>query len=225
MREQSPQLSLSVVKVVVSVKMNDCDGNLSAMDSAVLTSLPTRLTLISHAVTQALRHAQFPVDESLLEGEKERIASIRWPAPRSQHVLCGPEKRTRQTAEALGLKATALPELADIDYGSWKGQRIDDVQVSDPDGLSDWLTDPNAVPHGGDSLAQLIHRTKSWMKDLIGRGHTIAVTHPVVIRASLLCALEIPDQSFWRIEISPLSMTDLRFNGQHWTIRSSGCSL
>jgi broad specificity phosphatase PhoE len=213
------------VKVDGSVKVNDCDGNLAAMDSAVSTTLPTRLTLISHAVTQALRHAQFPVDESLLEGEKERIASIRWPAPRSQHVLCGSEKRTRQTAEALGLEATVLPELSDIDYGRWKGQRFDDIQASDPDGLSDWLSNPNAVPHGGDSLAQLIGRTESWMKDLIGRGHIIAVTHPAVIRASLLCALEIPAQSFWRIEISPFSQTDLRFSGQHWTIRSLGCSL
>jgi len=202
--------------------MNDCDVSLSAMESS---RLPVRLTLISHAPTLALRRASFPLDETLLQGEKERIASIRWTAPRAQQVWCGPEKRTRQTAEALGLEPSVLAELADIDYGRWNGQEFGDVQASDPDGLANWLTDPDAIPHGGESLVQLVVRIESWMEKQIDFGHALAVTHPAIIRAAILCALQAPAQSFWRVEVSPLSITDLRFNGRHWTVRSSGCSL
>jgi broad specificity phosphatase PhoE len=56
-------------------------------------------------------------------------------------------------------------------------------------------------------------------------GHTIAVTHPAVIRAAILNSLQSPPESFWRIEIAPLSVTDLRYNGRLWTTRSTGCSL
>jgi broad specificity phosphatase PhoE len=187
--------------------------------------LPARITFISHAPTLAVRRASFPLDEALLDGESEKIVAIGWIAPRAQHVWCGPGKRTQQTAAALGLEPSVLPELADIDYGKWNGKEINDVYATDPDGFADWLINPNAAPHGGGSVAQLIARVEKWMAMQTTAGHILAVTHPAVIRAAILCALQAPPESFWRVEIAPLSLTDLRFSGRFWTVRTAGCSL
>lgn len=146
-------------------------------------------------------------------------------SPKAQHVWCGPEKRTQQTAKALGLEPAISLELADINYGMWSGKEIDEIQTSDPEGLADWLTNPSAAPHGGHSLVQLIARVESWMANQMSGGHTLAVTHPAVIRAAILCALHVLPEAFWRVEIAPLSITDLRYSGQFWTVRSTGCPL
>lgn len=199
------------------------DGNLSAVKPLEPQVLPTRITLISHAVTLALRHASFPLDEAVTEGELEKIAAIGWAAPRAQQVCCGPERRTWQTATALGLQPTETVEISEINYGMWGGKQIDEIQASDPAGLTAWLTDVQAIPHGGESVAQLIARVGAWLEKQTNAGHTVAVTHPSVIRGAILCCLQAPLTSFWRLDIAPLSVTDLRFNGRLWTARSIGC--
>jgi broad specificity phosphatase PhoE len=206
-------------------RQRTADDNLSAVKTLQSRNLPDRITFISHASTLAVRRPAFPLDEPLVDGEGERIAGIGWMSPRAQHVCCGPEKRTKQTAKALGLEPAMSVELADVDYGMWSGKDIDEIQTSDPEGLADWLTNPSAAPHGGDSIVQLIARVESWMANQMSVGHTLAVTHPAVIRAAILCALHAPPQAFWRVEIPPLSITDLRYSGQFWTVRSAGCSL
>jgi broad specificity phosphatase PhoE len=201
------------------------DGNLSAVKPLEPQVLPTRITLISHAVTLALRHALFPIDEAVTEGELEKIAAIGWAAPRAQQVCCGPERRTWQTATALGLQPTETVEIGEINYGTWGGKQIDEIQASDPAGLAAWLTDVQATPHEGESVAQLIRRVGAWMEKQTTAGHTLAVTHPAVIRAAIICSLQAPPTCFWRLDIAPLSKTDLRFAGRLWTVRSTGSPL
>lgn len=188
-------------------------------------TLPARITLISHAPTLATKTAAFPCDEPLLEGEDEKIRALRWTAPRAQQVLCGPERRTQQTAQSLGLQSCVQSELSDVNYGNWNGKTFEELQTSDPEGLTVWLSDPYVSPHGGDSLVELITRVDTWMNEQTSAGHTLAVTHPALIRAAIVNAIQAPPMSFWRVEIAPLSITDLRFNGRAWTVRSSGASL
>jgi broad specificity phosphatase PhoE len=95
------------------------NGNLAAEKLLELHAPPTRITLISHAVTVALKRASFPMDEPLTEGETEKIASIGWAAPRAQHVWCGPERRTQETAKALGLEPAVSIDLGEVNYGTW----------------------------------------------------------------------------------------------------------
>ena len=68
-------------------------------------------------------------------------------------ALCGPEKRTRQTAELLGLAAETDSRLADLDCGRWRGDALDGVEPAE---LAVWLTDPQRAPHGGESVVDLI---------------------------------------------------------------------
>jgi broad specificity phosphatase PhoE len=187
--------------------------------------LATRLTLISHAATDTQRRAAFPLDEPLADREIEKISALRWNAPRAQRTLSAPELRAQQTSRALGLSADVDSDLRDCDYGAWSGFDLGDVGSSKPEEVAIWLRNPGAAPHGGESIVELIDRVGLWLKKQRDVGHTIAITHPAVIRAAILCALEASPQTFWRIDIAPLSTTDLRWNERMWTLRSSGCVL
>ena len=153
------------------------------------------------------------------------IAALRWKAPRAQRIFAAPERRVQQTANALGLFAVTAAELRDCDYGEWRGREFDELYSSNPDGIGAWLTDPDAAPHGGESLVNLIGRVSGWLNEHHNAGHTIVVTHPAVIRSAIVHVLGAAPQTFWRIDIAPLSLTDIRFNGNAWTLRSIACPL
>jgi broad specificity phosphatase PhoE len=83
-----------------------------------------------------------------------------------------------------------------------------------------WLTEPARAPHGGESIADLIERVDGWLDSLTDDTlRTVAVTHPAVIRAAILLALDTPPKSFWRMDIAPLSHTAMHFRGGRWTLR------
>jgi broad specificity phosphatase PhoE len=185
----------------------------------------TRLTFISHAATHAQRLAAFPLDEALDEKQIAEIAALGWNAPKAQQVWSGPERRAQQTAQALGLSPATAVELRDCDYGEWSGRTLSDIELENSEGIVAWLTDPSEAPHGGESIVNLIGRVGRWLDDRGDSGHSIVVTHPAVIRSAIVHALRAPAQAFWRIDIAPLSLTDLRFNGKHWTLRSAACAL
>ena len=100
-----------------------------------------------------------------------------------------------------------------------------DLESENPESLLAWLTDPSAVPPGGESVEMLIRRVGSWMDTQRVAKHTIAVTHPAIVRAAIVYALQIPAQTFWRIDVAPLTATDVRFNRALWRVRSIGCAI
>lgn len=177
-----------------------------------------RLSLVAHAMTDAVAAGRFPADEPLNDLGHRQVdaAGI---GNDFDFAFCGPETRTRQTAERLGLQAQALPELADLDHGRWRGNSLGDI---DPGELAVWLTDPARAPHGGESIVDLVERVRRWLQTASTRhGKVIAVTHPAVIRAVILMALDAPPRSFWRIDIAPVSRTVLHHRADAWTLRSS----
>jgi broad specificity phosphatase PhoE len=187
--------------------------------------LTGRFTFISHAATHAQRRAAFPLDDPLEERELSKVTSLRWKVPRAQRVFAAPERRAQQTASALGLSAATAEDLRECNYGEWCGREFEALYSSNPEGIGTWLTDPNAAPHGGESIVNLIGRVGDWLKEHHDTGHTIVVTHPAVIRSAIVHVLGATPQTFWRIDIAPLSFTDIRFNENVWTLRSIACPL
>jgi broad specificity phosphatase PhoE len=176
-----------------------------------------RLTLVSHGMTDAMAAARFPADEPLNDaGRRQAEAAAGLGIPGSAH-LAGPEQRTRQTAQLMGLDATTEPRLADLDCGRWRGRTLGAVPEAD---LGVWLTDPARAPHGGESIVDLTERVAGWLASAVeGPSRTVAVTHPAVIRAAILLALDIAPKSFWRIDIAPVSRTTLHYRNDCWTLR------
>ena len=177
-----------------------------------------RLTLVSHAMTDAMAAGRFPTDEPLNSvGHRQVDTSIELGVV--ERAYCGPEKRTRQTAELLGLQASVDNRLTDLDCGRWRG---DLLSGASPGELAIWLTDPTRAPHGGETVVELVDRVRAWLEALTAqRGRVIAVTHPAVVRAAILVALDAPPKSFWRIDIAPASRTVMHFRGHAWTLRSN----
>ena len=114
--------------------------------------------------------------------------------------------------------------LRDCDYGAWAGRSFDEVHAREPDAASTWLREPAATPHGGESIAAVIRRVGQWLADeRARRQRVIVVTHPAVIRAAIVHAIEAAPQSFWRIDIAPLSVTRLGSLGGRWNLSGAGC--
>ncbi|KAA0959287.1 histidine phosphatase family protein [Pseudomonas sp. ANT_H12B] len=180
----------------------------------------TRLTLMCHARTVAQKLARFPTDEPLEMDWQSAKGSRCNQFKRAPRLLCGPELRTRQTAELFGSDVEVVAALSDCDFGRWKGARIDDLQKSEGETLQVWLDDPGSAPHGGESVAQLVERVAAWLATLTATpGHIVAITHPFVIRAALTQVLQ--GAAFNLIDVEPLSAIELRFNGR-WRLRLPG---
>jgi broad specificity phosphatase PhoE len=184
--------------------------------------MTTRLRLLCHASTSAVRTSTFPADEELDARGRQKLNGL------SHHLLrhwdrcvTSPTRRATQTASALGLEATSDPMLRDCDYGRWAGRSFDEVQVQEPEALADWIKDPSAAPHGGESVVALIARVSAWLDtQLAAPGVVLAITHASVIRAAIVCAIVAEPRSFWHIDIAPLSLTQLSGNGGRWTLVS-----
>ena len=177
-----------------------------------------RLTLVSHAMTDAMAAGRFPADEPLNDTGRrlvEAVAALELAGDTRQ--LTGPERRARQTAQLLGLKAATEPRLADLDCGCWRAQPLGNIR---PEDLQVWLADPARAPHGGESIVNLIDRVARWLECLTDdTSPTVAVTHPAVIRAAILLALDAPPESLWRIDIAPVGRTVMHFREDRWTLR------
>jgi broad specificity phosphatase PhoE len=184
-----------------------------------------RLSFIAHATTEAQRLVSFPLDEPIAERERAKFAQSSVNVPYAQKAWTGPELRTQDTARLLGLQAEVAEGLRDCGYGTWHGRRMEDVQSEDPGGFLAWLTVLDSAPHGGESIDSLISRVGRWIEEQTGGKHTLAVTHPAVIRAALVYTLHLPHHTFWRFDIAPVTLTDLRFSHDIWTLRCCGCSL
>jgi broad specificity phosphatase PhoE len=188
--------------------------------------MTVRLTLICHASTDAVRSAAFPGDEPLDDRGAARAAELAGQVPTVDACWTGPELRTRQTAQALRLNADVQPALRDCDYGRWAGSTLADIAARESEAVNTWLHDPAAAPHGGETILDLIGRVATWLADEAAHDRrSIAVTHATIIRAAVVHAMQAPPQSFWRVDIGPLTVTRLSGIDGRWNIVSSGCAL
>ena len=170
-------------------------------------------------MTDAMAAGRFPTDEPLNDLGRRQVGA-RTDLGVFDEVMCGPEQRAVQTAAALGVQPVIESGIADLDHGRWRGAALDRVGPAE---MTTWLTDATASPHGGESILTLCKRVGDWMDAVAQRrGRLLAVTHPAVIRAAILVALNAPPKSFWRIDIEPASVTTMHYRGYAWTLRSPG---
>lgn len=155
-----------------------------------------------------MRAGGFPApDEPLDAAGAQAAAALRALAG---EVLTSPAPAARQTAEALG--GGAVDEaLRDIHHGAWTGRRFAEIAPAE---LAGWIADPAAGAPGGEPLEAVVERIRPWLEARSAASEAvIAVTHPMVIRAALAGALDLPAPAVMRIDIAPLSQARLSFNG------------
>ncbi|MBL3664914.1 histidine phosphatase family protein [Streptomyces sp. M2CJ-2] len=140
--------------------------------------------------------------------------------PRYSMAVRAPSLRCARTAHALALTTEVEPALRDFDYGEWRGRTAAEVAATDPYGLSALLTDPDAVPHGSESVRQFCRRVANWLDGLPPHaGRVVAVTEPAVIRAALVHALSEPVSAFWHVTVAPSTTVCLSSRNGRWHVR------
>lgn len=176
-----------------------------------------RLLLVRHASTAAVRAAAFGADEPLDAGGVDAASRLPARLPRGE-VLISPARRALESAAGLTVSRVE-PALAECDFGSWAGRSLASVAEEDPAAVHAWMTDPDAAPHGGESLTALLTRVRTWLDEQAASdGTAIAITHGGVVKAAVVTALDAPASAFWRIDVSPLSITELHAHDGRWTV-------
>ncbi|MEU8675394.1 histidine phosphatase family protein [Streptomyces sp. NPDC048560] len=175
--------------------------------------------LISPAMNAALREARFEGDAPLDAAGTRRARAAAGQVPGADLYVSGTSERCLRTAAALGLHPTPEPSLADWDMGRWRGKRLSEVSDGEPEAVASWLADPSAAPHGGESLAELSSRVGNWLGDLDeSSGRVLAVAEPAVVRAAIVHGLGLPSATFWRLDVAPLTITELSGRRGLWNL-------
>ncbi|MEV6081330.1 MULTISPECIES: histidine phosphatase family protein [unclassified Streptomyces] len=182
--------------------------------------MTVRVMLVSPAMNAALREARFDGDGPLDRAGEQRARAAAGTTPTAGRYASGPSERCLRTAEALGLAVRHEPDLADWDLGRWRGLRLDEVAGREPEAVAEWLGDPVAAPHGGESLRDLTTRVGGWLAaQADAEGSVLAVAGPSVVRAAVVHGLALPTAAFWRLDVAPLSLTELSGRSGRWNVR------
>ncbi|MFB7355025.1 histidine phosphatase family protein [Streptomyces gardneri] len=172
-----------------------------------------RLVLVAPAMSAAQREARFD-DGSAVEPVRADPVCL----GRSARVLTSPSPRCRGTAELLGLTgAEEVAALAGCSMGRWRGRSLDELAAEEAESVAAWLSDPDATPHGGESLRALRARVADWLGALES-GRVWAVVEPDVIRAAVAHAVGAPEAAFWRLDVRPLSSVELTGRAGRWNV-------
>jgi broad specificity phosphatase PhoE len=180
--------------------------------------MAARLVLVAHGATSGMRELVFGDRTDLLHPELVQP----WDA-RAASWSSGPEPACRATASRFVGEVEVIDELAGPDLGHWTGRTLAEVAADDPEGLGEWLSDPDASPHGGESLTDLAGRVGRYVD---GRawpdGANVAVVAPLVARAAAVHALAVPPEAIFRLDLAPLGRVGLSRQGPGWRLQRLG---
>jgi broad specificity phosphatase PhoE len=168
------------------------------------------------------------VDAPLDAGGERQAAAVaaRLATEADLLIQASPRRRTQQTARAIADSTQAelltAPDLDEIDFGRWSGQRF--AALADDPHWCRWneQRDVASTP-AGDSIARVQSRIARHLHRLQAAfpNRTIAlVTHGEVIRSTLLWILDLPASAYSRIEISPSSISTLLWRNGAFTVYS-----
>jgi len=188
-----------------------------------------RLLLIRHATTALTRRAAFPTSfgdrpveacEPLDAAGLRQSARLRACLPATGECVASHALRCIETAQALGFEhVVRRSELAECDFGAWAGRTLEQVHEQDPVGLRSWLEDPDATPHGGESLTRVRERARGFLEARErAAGTCVAIAHGGFIKAALLEVLQLPSFALWQLDVAPCSVTELHPGPASWRI-------
>lgn len=130
-------------------------------------------------------------------------------------IQCSPRRRTRQTAEVIaacaGCAFTVVPELDEVDYGSWSGQSF--RKLHDDARWRYWNEHrgSSATPTG-ETAGSVQRRIVGHLERLHQQGAGCAyvlVSHAEIIRSAIMHYLQVPNDLYHCVEIPPASVSTI----------------
>lgn len=162
--------------------------------------MTARLALLRHGHTAWNRagRIQGRTDEPLDQQARDHLASLRLPGEYAATTLiASPLVRAVETARILGGRnPIVVPELVEMDWGGWEGQRGVDLLEDANSGyrhIEGWGW--NFQPPGGETPADVWKRLQPWLASATGT--LVVVTHIGVMRVLLAKA------TGWNFEATP----------------------
>ncbi|NQX93830.1 MAG: alpha-ribazole phosphatase family protein [Erythrobacter sp.] len=144
-----------------------------------------------------LRHSEPLIEPGICYGRSDIAARELSEAELSEIIRAAPEGLARidtsplsrctilaeRLAERLNLPLKSDPRLQEIDFGRWELVAWDDIPRDEIDA---WASDvTGAKPHGGESVADMTARVRSYLDDTPYRQEDIlVVTHMGVVRCA-----------------------------------------
>src|SRR5690349_25178451 len=110
----------------------------------------TNLWLIRHAPVDGPRGVIHGPDAPADLADAAALAALRATLPGSAFAACSPARRTRETAERLGLVPVQQPAFREQDFGAWTGRRhIELERELGPAYRAIWASAASSRPAGG----------------------------------------------------------------------------
>ena len=109
-------------------------------------------------------------------------------------VFASPLARCRQTAEALHLPVTFVPDLVEQNMGCWDGMNFDSIRAAYPELYHARKGNPLLVPEGAETLEEVKNRAMQAVRCCLenSTGDIAVVAHASVIQAILSVIAGIP---------------------------------
>jgi broad specificity phosphatase PhoE len=127
-------------------------------------------------------------------------------------------------ATACGVETQVLPDLYDIDYGSWQWKTHDEVRQSEPLAFECWKKFPDQMQMpAGESLQQVLVRVTNALLSILQNyaGKTVVIVgHDSVNRVLLLHMLGLPLSKYWQIKQDPCCVNEIEFDQGLFQIKS-----
>jgi broad specificity phosphatase PhoE len=156
-------------------------------------------------------------------GAVQQLAAT-WNGPAPRFLFSSDLRRAQQAASIFAARFAIEPlidaRLREVNLGAWDGQRWDEVMRSDAARYENWASNwvIQAAP-GGESFADVVHRTGTWLSSLLGSTRdddvVLAVAHAGSIRALLCHALGLPPARAFALHVDHAHASGVRArNGQ-----------
>jgi alpha-ribazole phosphatase len=181
-------------------------------------SAQTNFWLIRHAPVDGPRGVIHGPDAPADLGDASAFAALKARLPVNARAVCSPARRTRETAERLGLVALEEPAFREQDFGTWTGRGHTEIERElGPAYRAFWKSPASNRPPGGESFVDQIARASAGLA-LLPEGHAILVVHSGTIRAVLAIALDLKPEQALRFVIDPLSLTRIDRLAEGWRV-------
>lgn len=137
-------------------------------------------------------------------------------------IYTSPLDRARYTASAIAerhsLTPVILPELEEINFGSWEGESIPNLQKEQSGVFSRWRADPFFYPpEGAETWEKLYVRLSRAVKVFLqGSYKNIAVvSHGGIMRALYAVFLGLNPHKVWNMDVSNCAMSGVEMRHGH----------
>jgi probable phosphoglycerate mutase len=135
-------------------------------------------------------------------------------------IVASPIQRTLDTANIisneLSLGVTQNSDIAEISFGDWDGHTNEEAASKWPDEWAAWRGSWTVSPPNGESLQDFDARVQRGRREILAANHgktVVVVSHVMPIRGFIKASLDANAPAYWRPQISPCSITIIRFWG------------